>query len=218
MSSERLGSFPDVPTFVEQGVDWTLTGWRGVCLPKETPDEVRERLAAALAKVVRSDEFRTFMVNAGFAVDWQPTDQFGDTMGQVDEQLGNLLTSPEFRSMRHTRFGPKFFPTVLGVLLGLVCVALAASGGLRRPPEIGRVTGRDVVRAAEVVAWVVAYVAVAEIAGFLITAAVLLVLLMWRLGNRWTINVAVSVTIVVLTYQLFAVGLRVPLPRGWLGW
>jgi len=26
MSSERLGSFPDVPTFVEQGVDWTLTG------------------------------------------------------------------------------------------------------------------------------------------------------------------------------------------------
>jgi len=100
----------------------------------------------------------------------------------------------------------------------LVLVALSVSGGLRRPPEIQRVTGRDVVRVAEVVVWVAAYVALAEIAGFLITAAVLLVVLMWRLGNRWTLNVAVSTTIVVLTYQLFAVGLRVPLPRGWLGW
>jgi len=218
MSPERLGPFPDVPTFTEQGVDWTLTGWRGICLPKETPTEPRERLAAALAKVAASDDFHTFMSNAGFEVDWQPTDQFGDRMAQVDEQLGRLLTSPEFQSMRQTRFGPKFFPAVLGVVMALVLAMLAASGGLRRPPEIRGVTVRDVVRVVEVMAWVVAYVAIAEIAGFLVTAGVLLVLLMWRLGNRWTVNLAVSVTIVVLTYELFAVGLRVPLPRGWLGW
>ena len=66
MSPERLGPFPDVPTFTEQGVDWTLTGWRGICLPKETPTEPRERLAAALAKVAASDDFHTFMSNAGF--------------------------------------------------------------------------------------------------------------------------------------------------------
>ncbi len=218
MSPERLDPFPQVPTFAEQGIDWTLTGWRGICLPRGTPAESRDRLAAALAKVAQSDDFHTFMGNAGFEVDWQPTGQFGDRMGRVDEQLGRLLTSPEFRSMRHTRFGPMYFPAILGALLGLVLVALSVSGGLRRPPEIQRVTGRDVVRVAEVVVWVAAYVALAEIAGFLITAAVLLVVLMWRLGNRWTLNVAVSTTIVVLTYQLFAVGLRVPLPRGWLGW
>lgn len=218
MSPERLGPFPNVPTFTEQGVDWTLTGWRGICLPKETPAEPRERLAAALAKVAASDDFRTFMSNAGFKVDWQPTDQFGDRMAQVDEQLGRLLTSPEFQSMRQTRFGPKFFPAVLGALMALVLAMLAVSGGLRRPPEIRGVTGRDAIRAVEVMAWVVAYVAIAEIAGFLVTAGALLLLLMWRLGNHWAVNVAVSVAIVVLTYQLFAVGLRVPLPRGWLGW
>lgn len=31
-------------------------------------------------------------------------------------------------------------------------------------------------------------------------------------------SVAASAVVVGLVYQLFAVGLRVPLPRGWLGW
>ncbi len=65
---------------------------------------------------------------------------------------------------------------------------------------------------------VLAYVLLAEWAGFVVTAAVLLMLLAWRMGARWPVAAAVSVLIVPLAYQVFAVSLRVPLPRGWLGW
>ena len=67
-------------------------------------------------------------------------------------------------------------------------------------------------------AWVLAYLVLVEWAGFVITAAVLLALLLRRLENGWVVATAVSVLIVPVTYQLFAVSLRVPLPRGWLGW
>ena len=72
MAGQRLDKFPDVPTFKEQGVDWTLTGWRGVCVPKGTPPDVTARIAGALEEVATSDIFHTFMGNAGFDVTWQP--------------------------------------------------------------------------------------------------------------------------------------------------
>ena len=45
MADERSPYFPDVPTFREQGVDWKLAGWRGVGVPKDTPDEAFDKLA-----------------------------------------------------------------------------------------------------------------------------------------------------------------------------
>ena len=70
----------------------------------------------------------------------------------------------------------------------------------------------------EVLAWVVMYLALAERAGFVLTAGVLLILLLLRQGTRWLTAIAIAVVLVPLVYQVFAVWLRVPLPRGWLGW
>jgi len=41
---KRLPSLPDVPTFKESGVDLTMSLWRGIAVPKGTPDEVIGRL------------------------------------------------------------------------------------------------------------------------------------------------------------------------------
>ena len=95
---------------------------------------------------------------------------------------------------------------------------LVATGQLKRPPQIDRLAARDMMRLAEIAAWVAAYVLLAEAIGFVVTATCLLVLLMIRLGNRPLTSLTVSVLVVAGTYQLFAIGLRVPLPRGWLGW
>jgi len=218
MADGRLESYPDVPTFKEQGVDWTLTGWRGVCLPKGAPPEVTARLVGALERAARSENFRTFMQNAGFDARWEPPQQFAETMRQVDEQLGALLTSDAFRSLHRSRFGPMFFPWVLMAILAAVFIGLIATGGFKRAEDVEPLIGQGLLRAAAVVAWVAAYLLAVEWAGFVLTAGVLLAVLLRLFGSRWPVAVGVSAILVPLTYQLFAVSLRVPLPQGWLGW
>ena len=92
------------------------------------------------------------------------------------------------------------------------------TGQLKRSAQTGSLSARDMGRIAEIVVCVVAYVVLAETMGYLLTAGLLLVFLLLRLGNRWCLSFLVSMVVVAVTYQLFAVVLRVPLPRGWLGW
>ena len=218
MADERLQQYPEIPTFKEQGVDWTIAGWRGICLPKGCPPKIRETLAAALQRVAHGKEFRDFMQNSGFVVTWQPPDQFATTMQRGDEHLGSLLTSEAMQSMQRARFGPMLFPTVLAILGGAVFLGLIASGQLKRSSEAKPLSRSDMGRFTEIVVWVVAYVILAETVGFLLTAGPLVVLLMLRLGNRRFLSVVVGVVVAAVSYQLFAIVLRVPLPRGWLGW
>ena len=218
MAGRRIEQFPDVPTFKEQGTDWTMDGWRGICVPRHTPPEVVGRLREALAQVAQSDAYQTFMQQAGFHATWQPPDEFARTLRDVDADLGKLLTSEAFRSVQETTFGPMFFPSVLGISLLVVLACLVATGGLRRPTEVDSLSSADLLRSAEVIGLVLGYLLLVETAGFVITSAALLALWMLRLGNRWPVAIPLSVLVAATTFQLFAVALRVPLPRGWLGW
>ena len=60
--------------------------------------------------------------------------------------------------------------------------------------------------------------ALAETAGFILTAGALLLAHLRRLGTRAAVAVPLAGLLVPVAYHLFAVVLRVPLPRGWLGW
>ena len=218
MAGRRIEQFPHVPTFKEQGTDWTMTGWRGICVPRHTPPEVVGRLREALVRVAENDAYQTFMRQAGFHATWQPPDEFARTLRDVDAELGKLLTSEAFRSVQETTFGPMFFPSVLGISFLVVLAGLVATGGLRRPRDVDSLSTADLLRSAEVIGGVLAYLLLVETAGFVITSAALLALWMLRLGNRWPVAIALGVLVAATTYQLFAVALRVPLPRGWLGW
>jgi hypothetical protein len=54
--------------------------------------------------------------------------------------------------------------------------------------------------------------------GFVITAAMLLVGLLLCFRVRPSLAVGLGLGLSVIVYQVFAIGLRVPLPRGLLGW
>ena len=56
-AKERSEMYPDFPTFLEQGYDATLTSWRGVFAPKDTPKEVLDYLDKAFAELIASDEY-----------------------------------------------------------------------------------------------------------------------------------------------------------------
>jgi hypothetical protein len=221
MADRRVEHFPDVPTLKEQGVDWTLTGWRGIGAPKGTPPEIVGRLVEALRRVTAGEQYRGFMNTAGFDMTWGGPGEFRELMARVDEQFAGMFRREEFRQIQRTRFGPMFFPAVLGVLLAVVLAVLVAAGKLRRDPEASPLDRKGLAAIAGIVVWVTAYIWLAEWVGFVILGTVLMVLLVWRMGTKLRVAVAVSAVVVLLSFQVFAVWLGVPLPRGWLetlGW
>jgi tripartite-type tricarboxylate transporter receptor subunit TctC len=218
MAEKRLEKFPDVPTFRELGLDCATAGWRGIALPKGTPAAIVQELADALQRVVEEDQFRQFMAKAGFSITWQPPQEFAESLAEGDVRFGKILRSEAFQSIRRTSFGPYFFPKLLALLALVVGGGLLVTGNLKVDPEVAAISRRGLIRVAEVVAWVVLYLMIVERVGFVLTAAGLTLLMLVRLGTRWPAAVALSAVVVPVAYHLFAVVLRVPLPRGWLGW
>ena len=69
MSDNRLESIPDVPTCKECGYDAVLGTWRGLGVPKDTPDEIVDALYAAFSSAAESDAFVEFMNNSNNVID-----------------------------------------------------------------------------------------------------------------------------------------------------
>lgn len=72
MSSERVDLYPDVPTFEEAGYpDAMYSVWRGFLVHGDTPDDVRDELAARIEQAVTSQGSIDAMTQAGFVPTWQ---------------------------------------------------------------------------------------------------------------------------------------------------
>ena len=75
-TEERFSPFENVPTFSEKGYSVVTEHWRGVMASKDVPDEIINRLDAALARVVEHPEFRQFMTNANMYNGYMSSDAF----------------------------------------------------------------------------------------------------------------------------------------------
>ncbi|WP_294554830.1 tripartite tricarboxylate transporter substrate binding protein [uncultured Mailhella sp.] len=56
-TDERLPEFPDMPTFKEKGLDISWSVWRGLAVPKDTPDDVCRILEEAIEKTVKDEGY-----------------------------------------------------------------------------------------------------------------------------------------------------------------
>ena len=218
MAEHRVEGFDEVPTFIEQGSDWTMGGWRGLALPIGVPEDRAEAIVEAIDEIVHGDDYESFMRETGFNVSIAPPDEFAALMADVDRQMGAILNGEAFRSVRTTRYGPLIFPGIVFGLLAVIALLLAIRGGFRRVTEARPIDRRGIVRMGMAVGFVAAYLLLAGTFGYVLTAGLLLLGLLLGLRVRWPLAGAMTAVIVPLTYQIFAVGLRVPLPWGWLGW
>lgn len=212
MSPERLDAFPTVPTLREQGVDWSMGAWRGIGAPRGTPKAVVDRLARALEKVATDEAFLKAMATAGHGTAAEPPDDFRKSLQAVDVQMGAFLTRPEFRTMAAGRVPRMAFPAALASVLAAGLAFLAFTGGLKREKAAWRRS-----RLLEGVAWVGLWMLLVGPLGFGPTSSLLLFALMLRQGVRAVPAFTVAALLVGLVYVAFAYGLRVPLPRGPLG-
>lgn len=67
-ADERVPTFPDVPTFKELGYDMVGGAYRGVAVPKDTPEEVKKQLSDALDKVNKDPDFIKKMEDGAFVL------------------------------------------------------------------------------------------------------------------------------------------------------
>jgi tripartite-type tricarboxylate transporter receptor subunit TctC len=218
MSPERVTpQFADIPTFEEQGDEWSMGGWRVLGVPRDTPQGIRDVLVPAVKRVVHTPAFREFMARQGFDWRYEGPEEARASMARTDRVLGELIRSDAFASIRRGRFGPAVYPALLAVAFLVVLAGLAGTGTLRRPTA-ERPTPSGWARVAAAIAFVVLFVLLVRPVGFVPTAGALLGLLLWRLGVAPGRAAALSLSIVLGTDLVFRVLLRVDLPRGVLGW
>jgi tripartite-type tricarboxylate transporter receptor subunit TctC len=89
MNDKPSALYPNVPTLKSAtGSNWTMAAWRGIVAPKGIPNDVRDKLAAAVQKIAASKEYNDFMASRGFGVIYAPPEEFGKYMAKSDAEMG----------------------------------------------------------------------------------------------------------------------------------
>ena len=92
MADAPAALYPKVPTLkAATGSDWKLGAWRGIAAPKGIPNDVRDKLVAAIKKIAASKEYNEFMAGRGFGVTYLGPDEFGRFMAKADADLGATM-------------------------------------------------------------------------------------------------------------------------------
>jgi tripartite-type tricarboxylate transporter receptor subunit TctC len=76
-TEQRDAKYPDVPTFKELGFDWVDGGYRGVAVPKSTPEPIRRQVSDLFAMLNKDADMRKRKVAAGFELVDISYDQMG---------------------------------------------------------------------------------------------------------------------------------------------
>jgi len=84
----RSPALPDVPTMKEAGLDYVVPFWTAVYAPAKTPKPIVEKLAAAFAKAMQSDDVKKRLAEVG-------TEAVGSTPAELD-----ALTRQQFALYR----------------------------------------------------------------------------------------------------------------------
>jgi tripartite-type tricarboxylate transporter receptor subunit TctC len=77
LSRERTPALPNVPTMIEQGLDYEVPYWTAVYAPAATPKPIVEKISAEIAKVMKDGDVIAKLRNAG-------TEAVGSTPVEMD--------------------------------------------------------------------------------------------------------------------------------------
>ena len=91
MAEERSPNYPDLPTLKEQGIDWSLTTWRGFAGPRGLPKEVLDVLVPAFQKLTQNPAFTEVLDKRGFGRVYKGPDDFTSFLKQNDDSLGKVM-------------------------------------------------------------------------------------------------------------------------------
>jgi tripartite-type tricarboxylate transporter receptor subunit TctC len=91
LSANRDPAFADVPTSVEQGINVVADAWRGIAVPKGTPQAAIAKLEDAIRKTIAGPEFAKACANLSVAPAFLPAAGFGALMAKEDAELAQII-------------------------------------------------------------------------------------------------------------------------------
>jgi tripartite-type tricarboxylate transporter receptor subunit TctC len=94
LSAERSPFYPDTPTLMELGYDYSIEDYRSIVVPAGIPDEAKERLIAAAEFASTNEEFRAITEdNTFFPVVFMGQDEMEENVRRIraatEEVMGN---------------------------------------------------------------------------------------------------------------------------------
>lgn len=92
MEPERISLFPDTPTAVEKGVEFTWSSWKGLVAPVGIPEENLNFLRAGLKKAVADEEFNKKMNELGAFVVYENAETFEARVESDSETAKAVIT------------------------------------------------------------------------------------------------------------------------------
>ena len=90
-ASERMEMFPDVPTLQELGVDQVMEVGRVMVAPSGVPDEVLERLTAALDTISTNEEMIETFANAALPYAYLGHEAVNEKVQASNEAMGAII-------------------------------------------------------------------------------------------------------------------------------
>ncbi len=88
---KRDDSLPDVPTLKESGIPLVLVLWRGLAVPKDTPDAVVEKLSELVKQAVADPEFVAFAKQMAIVPAYMPPAEFQSFIANDFDTTGTLM-------------------------------------------------------------------------------------------------------------------------------
>ena len=92
LAPERLAGIPDVPTAKEEGFDVAVGTWRGIGVPKETPDEIVDKIYEIFTTAAETEGFKTFMANNNLDIDIMNPEEFAARIASDNEMFKVLIS------------------------------------------------------------------------------------------------------------------------------
>jgi tripartite-type tricarboxylate transporter receptor subunit TctC len=89
--TERNSAVPDVPTFIEQGVDIAAFTWNAVVVPAGTSPEIVATLNDALGRIVNDPGFAERLAAVGFVPMFSTQDELSSYIVSETERWRNLI-------------------------------------------------------------------------------------------------------------------------------
>jgi tripartite-type tricarboxylate transporter receptor subunit TctC len=90
-SEKRLEAFPDYPTAIEQGVNFSLGQWRGIAAIKGTDPAKIKLFHDALKKTMEDPDLITLAKNAGVLLDYKGLDDFAAFVAEQDKLYEQIV-------------------------------------------------------------------------------------------------------------------------------
>ncbi|MFB5195925.1 tripartite tricarboxylate transporter substrate binding protein [Neobacillus sp. KR4-4] len=91
MADEPLESYKDVPTLKEKNIDLSIGTWRGIAVPKDTPQEVVDTLKEATSKAVEEQAFKDVLAKMNLGLKYQDDSAFAALIKDDSSRFKELI-------------------------------------------------------------------------------------------------------------------------------